>query len=149
MNFELATLQSHTSNEHHRKLIRNQRASVLEQNVPSLSHTSRHILYLYLNQQTRCYWCGIQCLSPTLRFNPGQRVPRNAFSREHILPRHTRAKGVLRWWNIVGACLDCNSRRNSCAPEIPAPEAIRFARLTGVDPTGGLVTRWAQSGRTG
>lgn len=113
-------------------------------NTPSRSKS------LYLYQNKRCYWCGFECLSPTLKFNEGQKIPRNAFTREHIIPKHTKHPHTDKWWNIVGACNGCNGlRAHLDTPGVQPtygirPEDIRFARMTGIDPTGGRLTEWIQ-----
>jgi hypothetical protein len=115
-------------------------------------HQHSQMKRLYLFQQGRCYWCGFQCLSPTYKIPHGARQPPRLWTREHIRPRHTKDTHNLKY-NIVGACYACNNLRShydnkELRPGTIKPEAIRFARLTGVDPTGGVLTEWLQEWRT-
>jgi hypothetical protein len=107
----------------------------------------------YLRQQRRCYWCGFECVlpatgSPSLTGKQPP-APFNHFTRDHILPRHTGESIAERWWNIVGDCNFCNNRRDylekKLTPESWRPEDLRFARITGIDPTGCILTKWLQT----
>ena len=107
----------------------------------------------YLRQHCRCYWCGFECVLPATGSPPptGKQPPEpfNRFTRDHVLPRHTGERIAEQWWNIVGACNFCNNRRNyletKSTPGSWRPEDLRFARVTGIDPTGGILTKWLQT----
>ena len=102
---------------------------------------------LFYAGNKRCYWCGRTCIHPDVSVQvKGKPTPPLSFTREHILPR--AMGGSRRQENIVGACFECNSRRHCTVKRKPDPEAIRFARMTGIDPTGGVLTAWLQKGRT-
>jgi HNH endonuclease len=84
-------------------------------------------------QNHRCCYCGhrmIRC-KPA----PGEVVPRNAATRDHVEPRSYG--GVTSWWNLVAACSQCNSLRGQI-------EAVAFYNLMQKwfkrDPS--LRTRW-------
>jgi hypothetical protein len=94
---------------------------------------------LYLRQGGRCYWCGRICLTPAQKQEDSELM----FTRDHIKPYFTGPpEEPPLSANIVGACQGCNSRRSvmqNYAPNYsflghkPPPEALRFARMTGVD----------------
>jgi hypothetical protein len=75
-------------------------------------------------------------------------VKPDSLTRDHILPAHTGEELSGQWWNIIGACSRCNNVRNRIERHRGIyswrPEDLRFARLTGIDPTGGILTEWLQ-----
>ena len=71
----------------------------------------RHVDRLWLNQEGKCFWCGIQC-----RRVSGNKQYADSFTVDHLIPSSRGAETVE--GNLRGSCHHCNSTRGNIEPRV-------------------------------
>ena len=75
----------------------------------------RRILEILSERQNhRCCYCGHHMI--TIEKHQQERPPRNAATREHVIPKSYQGNGLEP--NLVAACKLCNELRGNMEPEI-------------------------------
>lgn len=64
---------------------------------------------LWKRHEGRCHWCGVPVVAFAPR--PGHRLPHDAATRDHYVPRALAAGHRLGYPNLVLACHWCNHTR--------------------------------------